>query len=94
MGIFSKKQEDLSIPQNRTLGFNPSGRELEWMDAVEIWEDQYADLHFKHGWKTVKGKGFRETNDRFKPVHWQVGEIIVIAKFDSETGVVTEKIKP
>ncbi len=93
MGFFRKKQEDdLSLPRNRRLDLNPSRQELEWIEAVNLWEDEYWSIHNQHGWKTIKGKGFRETSDRFTPVHWKVGEVTVIAEFDSRSGIVTERV--
>ena len=92
MSMFRKKPVDLSIPTNRQINLNPSRRELEWIDAVNLWEDEYWELRSQYGWKTIKGKGFRETSERFTPVHWNIGEVTVIAVFDSRSGIVTERI--
>jgi len=92
MGLFSKKpkqEQDLSIPANRQLNFNTKETRLEWMDSVNLWEDDYFQFRTKHGWKAISGG--RNSNDRFKMV-WQIGEAKVRASFDTETGIVTEKV--
>ena len=92
MSMFRKKLDDLSIPAHRQINLNPSHRELEWTDAVNLWEDEYWELRIQYGWKILKGKGFRESSERFTPVHWKVGEATVIAVFDSRSGIVTERV--
>lgn len=93
---FERNVQDLSIPFDRQLNLNPEGRELEWMEAVDLYESEYARIRFDLGWKIVKGWEFRRTNDRFLPVRWEIGVVVVEAKYLSvdgiHIGVVQEKI--
>jgi len=93
---FERNVQDLSVPFDRQLNLNPEGQELEWMDAVDLYESEYAKIRFEMGWKMVKGWEFRRTSDRFLPVRWQVGEVVVEAKYLSvdgmHIGVVQEKV--
>jgi len=93
---FAQNIQDLSIPLDRRLNLNPDGRELEWMDAVDLYETEYAQIRFDKGWKLVKGWEFRRSADRFLPVRWQIGEVIVEAKYlkvdGLHVGIVQEKI--
>jgi hypothetical protein len=93
---FAKNVQDLSIPFDRQLNLNPEGRELEWMDAVDLYESEYAKIRIEMGWKMVKGWEFRRGSDRFLPVRWQIGEVIVEAKYLSvdgmHIGIVQEKV--
>ena len=93
---FERNVQDLSKPFDRQLNLNPEGRELEWMDAVDLYESEYAKIRFDTGWKMVKGWEFRRSNDRFLPVRWQIGEVVVEAKYLSvdgiHIGVVQEKV--
>lgn len=88
--------QDLSIPMDRQLNLNPEGNELEWMDAVDLYESEYAQLRLKYGWKMVKGWEFRRESNRFLPVRWKVGETIVEARYLSmdgnHVGIVQEKV--
>ena len=88
--------QDLSIPCNRQLNFNPEGNELEWLDAVLLYENDYADLRTKHGWTIIKGWGFRRDADRFRPVRFQVGDVVVEGRYlevdGMHVGIVEEKI--
>jgi len=88
--------QDLSIPLDRQLNLNPEGRELEWMEAVDLYEIEYAKIRFDKGWKTVKGWEFRRSADRFLPVRWEIGETIVEARYlkvdGLHVGVVQEKV--
>ena len=93
MGFFRNREKDLSVPSDRQINMNPSGKKLEWLESVLLWENEYRNLREKHGWKTVSGNGFRETNDRFAPVTWQLGNTRILATYDSFSGVVTEKIQ-
>lgn len=96
MGIFSrrpKQEQDVSILANRQLNLNKEGLKLEWINAVYLWEDEYCQFCIQHGWKIIKGKGFREDGkDRFAPVTWQVEQLKVKATFDSYKGIVTEQV--
>jgi len=69
---------------------------LEWMDAVDLYETEYAQIRFDKGWKMVKGWEFRRSTDRFSPVRWQIGETIVEARYIKvdglHVGVVQEKV--
>ena len=93
---FAKTVQDLSVPFDRQINLNPEGRELEWMDAVDLYESEYAKIMFEMGWKMVKGWEFRRSSDRFLPVRWQIGEVIVEAKYLSvdglHIGIVQEKV--
>ena len=89
--------QNLAIPMDRIINLNPEGNELEWLEAVTLYENTYADLRMKHGWKIVKGWDFYRDGDRFEPVRWQVGEVIVHAKYLTDEdgmriGVVEEKV--
>jgi hypothetical protein len=87
-----KTINDLSIPANRQINLNPGRKSLEWMDEVELYEGTYADIRQENGWELVKGWEFRRSADRFLPVRYALKNIIIEAKFDSDAGVVTEKI--
>lgn len=93
---FENIVQDLSIPFDRQLNLNPEGRELEWMDAVDLYETEYAKIRFDKGWKMVKGWEFRRSADRFLPVRWQIGEVVVEARYlkvdGLHVGIVQEKI--
>ena len=94
---FEKNIQDLSIPMDRIINLNPEEAELEWLQAVLLYESEYCNLRLKHGWKIVKGWDFRRDGERFEPVRWQVGETIVHAKYltnedGMHIGVVEEKI--
>jgi hypothetical protein len=93
---FETNVQDLSIPFDRQLNLNPEGKELEWLDAVLLYEDDYAELRIKHGWVVVKGWGFRRSTDRFLPVRFQVGDVLVEARYLSvngmHVGIVQEKV--
>ena len=95
---FEKNIQDLSIPMDRIINLNPERQELEWFDAVTLYESEYAKLRFQYGWKLVKGWDFdRDKGSRFDPVRWQVGETIVEAKYLTDedgmhVGVVQEKV--
>lgn len=89
MSWFKKRDLDLSEPKHRKVDLNPSRKVLEWIEAVDLWEIDYFQLHKKHGWKVVEGYD-RNSNSRFEPVIWQVGDVRVKATFDSRTGIVTE----
>lgn len=91
MGLFSRKKQDLSIPANRQVNMNPSGKKLEWMDAVNLWEIDYYQLHKQHGWKLIPS-GDKNSNNRFEPYLWNVDGVGVLATFDRYTGIVTEEI--
>jgi hypothetical protein len=91
MGLFSRKKQDLSIPANRQVNMNPSGKKLEWIDAVNLWEIDYYQLHKQHGWKLIPS-GDKNSNNRFEPYLWNVDGVGVLATFDSYTGIVTEEI--
>lgn len=84
---FAKDVQDLSIPFDRQLNFNPEGKELEWMDAVDLYEIEYAKIRFEMDWNMVKGWEFRRSGDRFLPVRWQIGEVVVEAKYLSVDGI-------
>lgn len=79
--------QDLSIPMDRQLNLNPEGNELEWMDAVDLYEGEYANIRFKAGWKILKGWDFRRGVDRFLPVRWQIGDTIVEASYIKVDGL-------
>ena len=94
---FENNVQDLSIPFDRVINLNPEEKELEWLEAVGLYEDEYWQLRIKHGWTIVKGWDFRRDGDRFLNVRWQVGETIVQAKYltnedGMHIGVVEEKI--
>jgi hypothetical protein len=93
---YPKNVQDLSIPFDRQLNLNPEGHELEWMDAVNLYEGEYAKIRFEMGWKMVKGWGFRREANRFLPVRWQVENVIVEARYLSvdglHVGIVQEKV--
>lgn len=91
MGLFSRKKQDLSIPANREFSMNPTGKELEWMDAVNYWEIDYPLMRQKHGWKMIPS-GDKNSNDRFQSYLWNVNGTGVLASFDRYTGIVTEEI--
>jgi len=88
--------QDLSIPMERQLDLNPEREELEWLDAVTLYESEYAKIRFGTGWKIVKGWDFYRSSDRFLPVRWQIGETIVEAKYVKvdglHIGVVQERV--
>ena len=95
-GNAAKNIPNRSIPADRKLNLNPQGHKLEWIDAVDLFENQYAEARLEMGWKLVKGWEFRRSSDRFLPVRWQVGEVIVEAKYllvdGIHIGVVQEKV--
>ena len=88
--------QDLSKPFDRQLNFNAEGKELEWMEAVDLYEGEYAKIRFELGWKMVKGWEFRREADRFLPVRWQIGETVVEAHYlevdGMHIGIVQEKV--
>lgn len=93
---YASNVQNLSMPFDRQLNLNPDNRELEWLDAVLLYEEEYASLRYKHGWKEVKGWEFRRESNRFLPVRWQVGDVVVEARYLSvdglHVGIVQEKI--
>ena len=95
-GNAERNIHDLSKPVDRQLNLNPQGKKLEWMDAVDLYECEYAQLRLKYGWKMVKGWEFRRESNRFLPVRWKVGETIVEARYLSmdgnHVGIVQEKV--
>jgi hypothetical protein len=88
--------QNLAIPMDRQLDLNPERKELEWMDAVELYETDYWRLRVEHGWKPVKGWEHQRSTERFLPVRWQIGETIVEAKYVKvdglHIGVVQERV--
>jgi len=88
----NKASNDLSNPANRQINLNPTRKTLEWMDAVDLYEGTYADIRQESGWTILKGWEFRRTADRFMPVRFKFNNVLIEAKYDSKTGIVTEKI--
>lgn len=90
----SAHMQYLSTPINRQINLNPSGKQLGWIESVDLYESDYQFLRIRYGWRIVVGYGFnrKDTKSRFAPVRWQVGQVVVEATYDSNTGVVIEKI--
>ena len=67
--------------------------QLEWMYKVAIFEQFYITKRESEGWILTSGSyKSKNTDDRFKAV-WQVGEDVIVGKYDDEKSTVTERIK-
>ena len=90
MGLFSRKpqqpEEELAKPMNREIDLNPSRKNLEWEDAYTLWTDNYSTMRMEHGWRVY------EVDDASEFVIWQIDEVKVLATFDYNTGIITEKL--
>lgn len=90
MGLFSRKpqqpEEKLAKPMNREIDLNPSRKNLEWEDAYTLWTDNYSTMRMEQGWKVF------EVDDASEFVIWQIDEVKVLATFDYNTGIITEKL--
>ena len=90
MGLFSRKpqqpEEELAKPMNREIDLNPSRKNLEWEDAYTLWTDNYSTMRMEYGWKVY------EVDDASEFVIWQIDEVKVLATFDYNTGIITEKL--
>ena len=90
MGLFSRKpqqpEEELAKPMNREIDLNPSRKNLEWEDAYTLWTDNYSTMRMELGWKVY------EVDDASEFVIWQIDEVKVLATFDYNTGIITEKL--
>jgi hypothetical protein len=66
---------------------------LEWMDKVNIFETFYIPKRESEGWVLIRGS-FKSSNtdDRFK-AEWQVGEDVIVGKYNDGESTVTERLK-
>jgi hypothetical protein len=90
-----KGQPSLSpIPQNcvvnltHLMPLQGNHRMPEWMDLIQVWEVTYPLLRKEQGW--VISKWFDA--DRLK-IEWTVGEHVVVAEINRETGLIKESLK-
>jgi hypothetical protein len=103
MGLFGRGKRDENaqvspklspIPQDcvvnltHLMPLQGNHRMPEWMDLIQVWEVIYPSLRQEQGW-TIS-KWFDE--DRLK-LEWTIGEQVVVAQINRETGLIRETIK-
>ena len=60
---------------------------LEWTDKVDIFETFYIPTRFSEGWVLIP-----RGDDRFK-AEWQVGDQVIVGKYNDGESTVTERVK-
>jgi hypothetical protein len=70
-----------------------NGGVLEWMDKVNIFESFYIPKRESEGWVLIGGNyKSSNTDNRFK-AEWQVGEDVIVGKYNDGESTVTERLK-
>jgi co-chaperonin GroES (HSP10) len=84
---------DFSEFMNQEMKTRIRRGELEWMDKVDIFESYYIPKRESEGWVLIGGSyKSKNTDDRFK-AEWQVGEEIIVGKYNDGESTVTERLK-